>query len=371
MKDPASLLPEVVYVTADAVADPLVKRVTSRLGMQPVLCDTAQLPMSEPGLSPAARYTAAKRLLLITRYQGAWLKGCPGTNQHVCCNLWVVNPGEGCPMDCTYCYLQSYLCANPIPKLFSNTEEMCSAITARTRAEPGRFFRICTGELTDSLVWDELTDLSLELVPLFAALPNAVLELKTKTTAIGNLVNLEREHCGKTVVSWSVNAQKVCDEDEAGAATLDKRLIAAQTVSQLGYRVGFHFDPVVHFPGWEDGYRDVIRRIFSMVSPSAVAWISISALRYRREMQQMMQERFPESLLPFGEQFLAVDNKLRYIQPLRFKMINFLWKELKSASPALPVYMCMESAAAWRHVTGGPPAAGSELGEVFARSAKF
>ena len=83
-----------------------------------------------------------------------------------------------------------------------------------TRARPDRPFRIGTGELTDSLALDRLTGLSRRLVPYFAELPNATLELKTKSAEIGELLNLDSR--GRTVVSWSVNAPAIVERDPAG-----------------------------------------------------------------------------------------------------------------------------------------------------------
>ena len=367
--------PDTVYVARDAETDAMAVRVISRLRDADVEVreelDDPLSPESVRELTHAQRISYGKRALLLKRYQGSWLRACPGTNQHVCCNLWTVNPGEGCPLDCTYCYLQSYLSRNPSLKIYTNTDEMCRAIAAKAEAEPKRFFRIGTGEVVDSLIFDDLTDLTLELVPFFARVPNIALELKTKSKEIKNLLALEKEHRGKTVVSWSVNARRISDYDERGTASLDERIEAASQVIAAGYRVGFHFDPLVYFDGWEDGYLDAIQQIFSVVPVARIAWISISTLRYRPEMQQVMQERFPESKLPFGEQFLAKDNKMRYIQPLRFKMERFLWNELKRRADSLPVYMCMESAAAWRGITGGPPVAGSELVEIFSRKGRL
>jgi spore photoproduct lyase len=197
------------------------------------------------------------------------------------------------------------------------------------------------------------------------------LELKTKTTNVAALLDLRGVHQGKTVVSFSVNAPSICVSDEAYTASLEDRLKAAGSLAEAGYRIGFHFDPLVHFLGWEDEYRETVRQIFNHVRPADIAWISLSTLRYRREMQQIMEQRFPASRLPFGEQFLAVDNKLRYIQPLRFRLTSFLWNEIKSFGRELPVYMCMESAAAWRHIAGGPPSAGAELTEIFSRRGKL
>jgi len=254
--------------------------------------------------------------------------------------------------------------------LYTNTDELLGAIEQRLQAEPDRLFRIGTGELIDSLVWDPLTDSTRDLVPFFAKHKNSVLELKSKTANVDNLCAMKDEHAGNTVVSWSVNARSVTEEEEHFTANLDQRIEAAAWVIDAGYRVGLHFDPLIYFEGWQDGYRDAIRDIFKVIDPKKVAWISVSTLRYKKEMQSMMRERFPSSSLALGEQFLATDNKLRYFQPIRFKLERFVWDELKAVGANLPVYMCMETAAAWKEVSGGSPVAGSELVEIFSRKGK-
>ena len=372
------ILPKKIYVHADAAADSMVKRVISRHPEAQVERVTEYGdPLSQLGLSGdknklshSEAFSLGKQHLLLSRYRGSWLRACPGTQDHVCCNLWTLNPGEGCPMDCTYCYLQSYLRRNPTLKLYTNTWDMFSEIEHKLSEQPGRFFRIGTGEVIDSLVWDELTDSSVELVEFFSRLPNAALELKTKSNFVDNLVDLKNSHNGNTVVAWSVNAEQVIENDEAYTASLSQRIEAACRVVEAGYRVGFHFDPLIHFCGWEDAYRDAIEKIFSAVSVKNVAWVSVSSLRYPRIMQSIMEERFGNSKIPYGDQILASDSKLRYIQPLRFKLNSFVWNQLKQVSELLPVYMCMESAAAWRNIAGGAPAAGSELVEIFSRKGK-
>lgn len=319
----------------------------------------------DAGISTISR---AKRSLLLAHKKASWIRPCPGTTGHVCCNLWTIDAGEGCPLDCTYCYLQNYLAKSLTNKIFTNAEELISEIETKVKSEPNRFFRICTGEVMDSLVWDGLTDLSCLLVPLFSRLPNALLELKTKTKQIDNILSLGPEHSRGTVISWSVNAPQICETDEAYTASLGERIEAARRVSELGYRVGFHFDPIVYFDEWKNAYRDTIRHIFSKISPKNIAWISLSSLRYPQKMQSIMRKRFPSSRLAIGEQFLATDRKLRYIQPLRFMMLSFMWEELKKFEPKLPVYMCMESTSAWRVVARDKPAAYKELSEVFCRN---
>lgn len=371
--------PSTVFVHREAEQDEITLKVLSRLPKSRVIyLEDSGDPISELGLfgdfdklSVPDMFNLGKNSLLLARHKGNWMRSCPGTNNHVCCNLWTVDLGEGCPLDCTYCYLQTYLRRNPTNKIFTNIQDMLEEIEQRAREEPNRLFRICTGEVIDSLVWDGLTDISLAMIPVFARLPNVILELKTKTNQIDNVLSMRNEHHGSTVISWSVNAPSIAESDEAYTASLEERIAAAAKVAEAGYRVGFHFDPIVHFDGWKDGYRDTIKRIFSSVKPEEIAWISISSLRYQKGLQSVMQERFPNSRLPFGDQFVASDQKLRYIQPLRFQLLDFVWGELKKVSSTLPVYMCMESGAGWRTIAGGPPAAGSELEEVFSRRGKL
>ena len=354
-----SYWPERVFVTRDASDDALTQRVLSRLGEVEVSeIESRADPVSELEFgsslsSDAERFDKGKRTLLLTRHLGGWMERCPagGSGNLVCCNLWVINPGEGCPLDCSYCYLQSYLRRNPTLKLFTNVPEMLSSIEEKVQAEPSRLFRIGTGETIDSLVWDPLTDLSSELVPLFGRLPNALLELKTKTALVDQLVDLKNEHKGRTVVSWSVNAKTITEREELWTASLEDRIEAAARCSEAGYRVGFHFDPLVDFEGWQDEYKHVLELIFSSIPVARIAWISLGTLRYKREMQQVMRERFPDSFVSLGEQQLGADNKMRYCQPMRLRLLKFMWNSLKAKSADLPVYMCMEGASSWRGVS--------------------
>lgn len=391
MRSRSETHPRILLIEESAKNDPISIRVQSRLpDAKVVYVSNSEDPLylkakvdesisevfkevlgSPEGLSDAERFSMGKRILMLKRHKGSWLKSCPGTSGHVCCNLFIVNPGEGCPLDCTYCYLQSYLKNNPTLKLYTNTFDLLDELAAKFTSDAGRLFRVGTGELIDSLVWDDLTDSTLDFVPFFAKFKNAVLELKSKDDYVDNLISMKNSHGGNTVVSWSVNAARINAKDEANTASLTERIEAAGKVVEAGYRVGFHFDPIVHFEGWEDEYQDTIQKVFSSIPKERIAWVSISSLRYKPELQDMMKSRFPDSSLPYGEQFLARDAKLRYIQPIRFRMLRFMWDELKQISEEMPVYMCMESSAAWKGLTGGTPTAGEELREVFARRARL
>ncbi|MCB0359433.1 MAG: hypothetical protein KDD44_07345 [Bdellovibrionales bacterium] len=365
--------PNSLIVCENATEDRLTKRVMERLqGKAEIsIVPNDDDPFSAeraPELETAERIRLGKRTLVLKRNLGSWFEHCPASaGNQVCCNLWVANLGEGCPMDCTYCYLQSYLQRNPTSKLFTNLKDLLGLLEQKSGADPGRLFRVGIGEAIDSLIWEELTDLSTELVPFFGRHPNLLLELKSKHDYVDNLVAMKDEHRGRTVVSWSMNAREVSDADERGTASLERRLAAAERCVAAGYRVGFHFDPLVYFDGCVEGYREVISEIFRALPWQSVAWVSIGTLRYRKEMKEMMRARFPQSRLPFGEHVLGDDQKLHYVQPLRLRLIRGVWEALREVSSSLPVYMCMETAAAWRAVSGTLPKDDERLDELMTR----
>ena len=180
-------------------------------------------------------------------------------------------------MECTYCILQYYM-SSPHLSVFANTTALEAQIRTQVEAQPRRVFRIGTGELSDSLLLDVLTESTARMVPFFRELPNAILELKTKTDNVDNLLPLR--HGRHTVVSWSVNPPEIVRREELKTAALEERLIAARRVAERGYPVGFHIDPMIHHTGWEESYPSLVDALFDAVPPANVAWISIGSLRF-------------------------------------------------------------------------------------------
>ena len=178
-------------------------------------------------------------------------------------------------------------------RLFANLDDAIQQLTEHLNDSPDHIHRIGTGEFTDSLLLDPLIHLSEHLVPFFAAQPRAILELKTKTAQVDLLEKMD--HRGQTIVAWSLNPSEVIAREEAGAATLEERLGAAKRCQGWGYRVAFHFDPLLAYPGWQKGYREVVERLFSAVDPGGIAWISLGTLRFMPALKTVIQQRYPNT----------------------------------------------------------------------------
>ncbi|MDZ7262866.1 MAG: DNA photolyase, partial [candidate division KSB1 bacterium] len=245
---------------------------------------------------------------------------------------------------------------------YANITDLFAELDKILSQHPHRFFRIGTGELADSLSLEHLTHLSSFLVPYFSKWPNAILELKTKSTLIDNLLNLE--HRGRTVVSWSLNAESIAQTEEPRSPSVEERLVAARKCQEAGYKLGFHFDPLIHYPGWEQGYRNVVDKIFEYVDPESIAWISLGAFRYPPQLEAIIRQRHPQSPIVYGELFPGKDGKLRYFKPIRIEMFKRVLERIREYDKSVFVYLCMESPEVWRKVFGWVPEGKNKLSRL-------
>jgi spore photoproduct lyase len=299
--------------------------------------------------------------LILIHYSGKFLRPCQGSGAEICCNYKVVSYAWNCYLECTYCILQSYL-GHKAMVVCTNIEDLLSEIREALEQAPHRFFRIGTGELADSLLLDDITAYAPQLVSLFASLPNGILELKTKSDRIENLEGLD--HRGRTVISWSMNSKHICRTEESKAPTFEERLAAALRCQRWGYRLGFHFDPLVYYEGWESGYQEAVREIFSAVDPRKVAWVSLGALRFPPHLRELVQQQFPNSRLPYGEFVPGHHGKLRYFRPIREEMYRNMRAWIRESAPDVLVYLCMESRFVWERSFGASPCNSAGLGSL-------
>ena len=352
--------PEEIIVERASLASPVFQRLRQRLPAVPFkILDDGVAANGRVRLAEAS-FGAAKKRLFVAAHKGEFLKKCPGSDGQVCCNYFVINFASNCTMDCSYCYLQEYLSDNPALTVFSNTGDLLREADELLSKHRRFFFRIGTGEITDSLALDPYIGFSREIVPFFAEQPNTLLELKTKSDCVDELLALDPKD--RVVVAWSMNPERVIDLHEQGTATLQERLRAAGRCQEAGYRLGFHFDPMIEYPGWEKDYQDMLEQLFATVDWRRIAWLSMGVVRITPDLKRIMRERFPRSSLITGEQVLCPDGKLRYFQPMRVAMYRTMFGWIRRAAPTVKVYLCMESREVWEQVFGYAPSCEKELG---------
>ena len=293
-----------------------------------------------------------KTTLIITENRGEFLKPCPCTPEYTGCGYHVLNYMHGCPLTCTYCVLQAYLNAPGI-KLLANWDDIEKELVQKAFT-PKRQWRIGTGELGDSLALEPVCGFAGRLVELFGRHEGPVLELKTKTVDIDGLLKLP--HRGRTVLAWSVNAPAVIAGEERHTASLEERARAARRALDAGFRVAFHCDPALEFPGWEAGYDVMIETLAAHVGGSkGVAWFSIGGMRFMPALQNVIERDHPASRVAAGEFITGLDGKHRYYRPVRSSLFKRIHAAATRAFPSAAVYLCMENREVWQAATGAYP----------------
>jgi spore photoproduct lyase len=335
--------PDQIFVQQKSLQDESTRKILLRLPGIPTKI------VQDPGAMLAQPGAVSPGTLILMRYPGRFMRNCQGSGAEICCNYIVVSYAWNCFFNCTYCILQSYL-GHPAMVICTNIEDLLAEIRQTVLNSPSRFFRIGTGELTDSLAMDGLTGYSRLLIPLFASLPNAVLELKTKSVEVENLQGLG--HNGHTVISWSMNSKRICQTEEGNAPDFEERLHAALRCQEWGYQIGFHFDPLLYYEGWESDYREAVKGIFRAVDPGRVAWVSLGALRFPPHLLELVRNRFPNSRAPYGEFVPGHHGKLRYFRPIREEMYRKMRSWIRETAPEVLVYLCMESRYVWEQSLG-------------------
>ncbi len=303
-----------------------------------------------------------KRMLFLAPHRGRMVDKCPGTSGHICCGYQILDLMSNCPMDCSYCILQGYL-TNPVITVFTNLADLLGELENAVSQAWVTSFRVGPGELSDSLVLDQLTRFSEELVPRFARHRDRILELKTKSDQVNHLLDLG--HGGRTVVSWSLNPQSIIDSEEHGTPSLTQRLDAAKKTQEAGYPIGLHFDPMISSGSWEREYQDMVEQIFRFVDPKRVIWVSMGGLRFPPPLKPIIQDRFPESRILLGELLPGKDGKLRYLEVIRVQMFRRMLSWLRDIDPSLLVYLCMETHQVWKAVFGWSPENTTGLMRIF------
>jgi spore photoproduct lyase len=353
--------PTRIFVQEESWNDPQAREILGRLQGIPV--ETVRdIDLLLPELRTGADFRGSgKRVLILARNRGEFMKLCPGAGAEICCNYFVINLALNCHFECTYCILQSFL-NNPALTVYTNLEELEREIRSKTQSASGEFFRIGTGETSDSLALDPITHYSRRLVPLFRSIPNAILELKTKSDQISQLEGLQ--HGGRTVLSWSLNPEAVIRREEMKTASLDERLRAARQCREWGYRIGFHFDPLIFYDNWERDYREVVRRLFDCVGSEGIAWISLGCLRFTHDLKNIVRERFPHSMVPNGEFVPGNHRKLRYFRLIREEMYSKMRAWISTRAPKVFVYLCMENRAVWTRGLGYCPESSAGLAKA-------
>ena len=346
-----------IYIDNKVVNSEITKNVISKLPEVPYeIIDSLPFEKSS-GID--------KKILYLTENRSNFLKKCPGTPRYICCLYNVLHIAEHCPMECSYCILQVYF-NNPYLTIFTNLDKMLEEL--KEADNKGDVVRVGSGEFTDSFalepfgMWNEI------LIPFFSKCKNMFIELKSKL-ADRDFLKF-KNHNRRTIISFSVNTNKVHNSEEFLSSDMEERIKVAKEAFENGFINSFHFDPIIDYEGCEKDYEEVINLIFDNIPDDNICWISLGSLRFIPMLKDIATKRFPETKIYYDEFHTGLDGKNRYFIERRIELYKDIVKYIKKRSKTTPLYFCMENNKVWKKVFGYSPKDSEDLSDFLDCSVK-
>lgn len=261
---------------------------------------------------------------------------------NTCPNYWHFSPYGFCPYDCKYCYLAATkgVSFSPTVKVFLNLPEMLNEID-RIATQEGRATAFYLGKLQDGLALDPLTGYSRIMVPFFAEHRFARMTLLTKAADVANLVDLD--HCGHTILSWSLNPAEVCARFETSTPAPRLRLEAMAKCAAAGYPVRAVIMPIIPLPGWRRAYEQLLCEVLERVPLDRITLggiCSYPAARRLMEAKLGADNAISAELREGGGR--SSDGRSRYSLPRRIDAYGHLIHIIRREAPGLGVGLCLE-----------------------------
>ena len=270
---------------------------------------------------------------------------CPvASEKTVCCNLMTIDAVQGCSLGCSYCSIQTFYSDGKV-----SVDKNLAEKLANIPLDPSKNYHIGSGQSSDSLVIgnkEGVLDAQLEFA---RENPNIILEFKTKSNNISHL--LKTDLPDNVFVCWSLNPQLFIDHEEHGTASLNQRLQAAKDLSRKGVLVGFHFHPIVYYEGYEDDYKNIVKKVMSMFQPSEVAMISMGTLTFIKPAINKLRSTGLKSKvlqIPMAD---AV-GKSSYTKKIKKEIFSTVYDQFQPWHKDVFLYLCMEESSVWESVFG-------------------
>jgi len=241
-----------------------------------------------------------------------------------------------CLYDCRYCFLQGmYRSANYV--VFVNYEDFSSEIRRIAEEQKEKTVYFFSGYDCDSLALEPVTGFIDFMLPVFESLPNAYLELRTKSTQIRNL--LDRPVLENCIVAFSLSPKNIVGALEDKTPSLEKRIEALVKLQRKGWPIGLRFDPVIYFDSYKDSYRDFFQSVFSALQVEGIHSVSLGSFRMPGKFFKNMVKLYPdEKLFAFG--LGESQGMVSYEKTLEEEMLQYCEKELLNYIPKEKYFPC-------------------------------
>ncbi|MDD5577701.1 MAG: DNA photolyase [Methylobacter sp.] len=242
-----------------------------------------------------------------------------------------------CLYDCRYCFLQGmYQSANYV--LFVNYEDFQEEIRRLCAESPVEDIHFFSGYDCDSLALEPVTGFAEQFLPFFGQLPNAWLELRTKSTQVRSLLN--REPLSRCIVAFSLSPDEIAAKVEDKAPSLARRLEALFKLQEQGWQIGLRFDPLIYQTGYQQQYQRLFEQVFSGINLDRLHSVSLGAFRLPEGYFKKIHKLYPEEKL-FAGPLSHQQGMVSYRRELEQDMLRYCTEQLLLYMPEAKLFPCI------------------------------
>ena len=241
-----------------------------------------------------------------------------------------------CLYDCRYCFLQGmYQSANYV--LFVNFEAYQEEIRQICHHSPNEDIHFFSGYDCDSLALEPITGFADHFLPFFEQLPNAWLELRTKSTQIRGLLN--KNPWPRCIVAFSLSPDEIATTVEDKAPSLSRRLDALCKLQAQGWKIGLRFDPLIYQTDYQQQYNVFFEQVFSRINLESLHSVSLGVFRLPEKYFKKIHKLYPEERL-FASPLETKNKITSYKSELEQEMLDYCTEKVLSYIPEVKFFPC-------------------------------
>lgn len=197
-----------------------------------------------------------------------------------------------CVYDCRYCFLQGmYRSANYV--LFVNYEDFAEELMDHFPEAGQRVFY--SGYDCDSLALEPVSEFCDFFLPLFRDRPESVLEIRSKSTQVRRLLDVEP--MANCVIAMSFSPRAASERWEHKVPAIDKRLEALARLQVAGWPIALRFEPVIAESGAEQSYFELFEQVFTVLDAQRLHSVSLGEFRMPKEFHRRIERLYPDEAL--------------------------------------------------------------------------
>ncbi|MGK5595374.1 MAG: radical SAM protein [Parachlamydiaceae bacterium] len=319
---------QLLYVEESVKEQPITRQMIQRHRMSPIYCEKYGEIFNRQ--SQNFRLQKENPSLILAKKNGNLVLETPegygiGTNKN-----FYFSHLLNCPFDCRYCFLQGlYSSANFV--LFVNYQDFKDAIVRAIEENASERCTFFSGYDADSLALESITQFVNHFLPFFEEHPEALFEIRTKSTNISTLLrHRSLENC---VIAYSLMPHELSKSLENKTPSVKSRLESLLKLQQAGWPIGLRFDPLIFCDDFEKKYAQFYAEVFDLLKTERIHSVTLGAFRMPKNIYKNMVNLYPEEKL-FAHSLTQRGSLVSYKESLEQSLLKFCYDELLKYVPS-------------------------------------